>query len=74
MTGWERWSTLNCAGDWSLTLRQIAYPQTKIHRRESDALYSLGFGDTNGSPNPDQINKKKKKKIDQMISVKELAV
>ena len=36
---------------------QMEYAQTRIHPGEWDAQNSLGFWDTNKSPNPDQVTR-----------------
>ena len=47
MTGWERWSTGNCATNGNLTIRTNGICKTQT------LSWKIGFWDSDGSPNLD---------------------
>ena len=66
--GWERWSTGNCARNWSLIMQTNVDAQPGIRPEEWDAQNPLGCWDTNRPPNlsqptrPSDRQPKKKRK------------
>ena len=54
MTGWERWSTENCARNLDLTMQTNGICTTQNSSWKMRQT-SLGFWDTNGSPNLGQM-------------------